>query len=75
MAELVGTLSSWDCPSILQSTVQLTQLDSLHGPLPVRKWYCDYLSIGVLQAQTWPSVRVLYNFDKTHVNTRIGTCW
>ena len=37
------------------------------GSLRVRKQYYDeysYLSLGVLQAQTWPSTRVLYNFDK-----------
>ena len=39
------------------------------GSLHVRKQYYDeysYLSLGVLQAQTWPSTRVLYNFDKNY---------
>ena len=39
------------------------------GSLRVRKQYYDeysYLSLGVLQAQTWLSTRVLYNFDKNN---------
>ena len=39
------------------------------GSLRVRKQYYDeysYLSLGVLQAQTWLSTRFLYNFDKNN---------
>ena len=45
------------------------------GSLRVQKQYYDgysYLSLGVLQAQTRPSTRVLYNFDKINNLVRQG---
>ena len=59
----------WDCncPSILLCSVLFTQLESLvlcaFGSSTMIDEY-SYLSLGVLQAQTWPSTRVLYIFDK-----------
>ena len=58
----------WDCncSSILLCSILLIQLESLVLCAFSKSTMMSIadLSLGVLQAQTWPSTRVLYNFDK-----------